>query len=449
MEHTIPEDFGPKASQYALTLNNFGAKAREDQKFLSAEIAFRKCVAMHPDVPVFWSNLGASLLDQSKFPEVLEVLSKAIDLEPSNARAIGNLALAMANHGNFTGAMELFDRALNLIPGDRTIRWNQVCMSLSEGLWNLYQEYVYLRPKALGNDYFDKTPFKYWDGKQDLNGKKLFVQFDQGLGDRILHSRFVYHLKQRYPDVDIIALTYERMNSLFWGFQEEKIMTLIPEKIPFPKADYGVYVDDLLGLFNVTPENIPQDPGIIRKYTEKVADKLSESFPFPLIPALKVGICWTGNVGMPRNKERSIPLESLLTLAEIPSVALYSLQAGPGSADIERLGAQGLIHHTGGFGAELEKAGISYAAAVIMNLDLVITCCTSIAHLAGSLGVPTWLILCRDPYWIWLREGNTTNWYPSMTIFRQPEPKDWTTPINDVKHLLKQTAAELVGEKIS
>lgn len=447
MQYTIPEPQpdGPRASQIALDLSNYGAECREKQQFAAAEIAFRRCVAMHPDVPVFWGNLGASLLDQNKFPEVIDVLRKAIELEPTNARAIGNLGLATAQYGDYDGAMKLFNEALNIRPGEPTIRWNQICMTLSQGHWSVYPEYVHLRPKALGVKYFQNTPFKYWNGRDDLNGKKLFVQFDQGLGDRILHSRFVYHLKQRYPKVDIIALTYERMNALFWGFQEQGIMTLLPEKIPFPKADYGVYVDDLLGLFEVTPDNIPPDPGIIKKYTEPVAKKLSENFPMPLVPSIKVGICWTGNVGMPRNRERSVPLELMLTLAEIPNISLYSLQAGPGAKDAERIGAQGLLHNGIGFGEDLEKAGINYTAAVIVNLDVVITCCTAIAHLAGSLGIPTWLLLCRDPYWIWLREGDTTNWYPSITIFRQPEPSDWVTPVAAVKQQLKQTVAELLG----
>jgi tetratricopeptide (TPR) repeat protein len=448
-DYGIPEPEGARASQVALDLCNWGAKCREEQKYAAAEIAFRKCVVMHPDIPVFWSNLGAALLDQDRHAESMEALAKALELEPLAPKAIGNLALAEAKRGNFDKAMELFERALELGPGDKSNSWNRTCVMLSQGHWEVLRDYERLRPKHLGDDYFKRAPFPYWDGKQDLNGKKLFVQFDQGLGDRILFSRFVYYLKQQYPACQIQALAHEKMNSLLWGYQEENIATLLPDKIPFPKCDYGVYLNDLAGIYGITPDTVPPDPGIILKRVQRAAKKLEVDFPIPLIPSVKVGICWTGNPGMPRNRERQIPPELLLSLAEIPNVALYSLQAGAGAEDIKRVGAEGLMHCGPGFGADLEDKGLSITSAVMLNLDVIITCCTSIAHLAGVLGVPTWLLLSYDPYWVWLRKGETTQWYPSITIFRQPEPKAWQPVIDEVKARLKQVATDLVTEVTS
>ena len=133
--------------------------------------------------------------------------------------------------------------------------------------------------------------------------------------------------------------------------------------------------------------------------------------PKPLGPdPYKVGIVWTGNPGQERNAERSIPLELLLPLAEHPNVWLYGLQAFHGRDEIERLGASDLICDLGG---QLEKRGLTVAATALLQMDLVITCCTSIAHLCGALGVEAWVMICKNPYWVWMRERTDSPWYPS------------------------------------
>jgi Tetratricopeptide repeat len=438
---------GQQVSQIALHLCNYGGECRKAQQFDAAVIALRRCVAMHPDVGLFWANLGAALLDVGSWQEAIDCLIHSHQLDPTNVNTVGNLALALAQNDRYDESMEQYAKACQMDPDDAFIHWNQACAKLSYGHWKeALPEYDKWRPRALGNDVLKDAPFPYWDGKQDLNGKTLFLQFEQGLGDRIIHSRFVYCLKQRYPQVQIYALAYDRMNPILWGFQEDAIMTLMPEKVRFPKADYCLYAADLMRIIGIVPDNIPPDPGIILKSIAPTAEKFSGDFPMPLVPSVKVGVCWTGNPLMARNKERTIPLELILRLAELPNVTLYSLQAGAGAQDVDRLGAKGLMHSDQGFGADLERKGLTVTATLILNLDVVITCCTSVAHLAGVLGVPTWTVLCYDPYWIWLRKGDTTPWYPSMTLFRQPRPGDWNTVMTEVKERLRQTADELTRE---
>jgi hypothetical protein len=153
--------------------------------------------------------------------------------------------------------------------------------------------------------------------------------------------------------------------------------------------------------------------------------------PSPLGPdPYKVGICWTGNPHQDRNGERSIPLELMLKLAEHPNVWLYGLQVGSGQADIERLGARDLICD---LGPQLKERGLTVAATAILQMDLVITCCTSIAHLCGALGVQAWVVLCENPYWVWMHNRSDSPWYPSLRLFRQHKTDDWTGVMSEVR----------------
>ena len=172
-----------------------------------------------------------------------------------------------------------------------------------------------------------------------------------------------------------------------------------------------------------TLETLPKDPGLIRKRADVQMKIGPAEIPKPLGPdPYKVGIVWTGNPGQERNAERSIPLELLLPLAEHPNVWLYGLQAFHGRDEIERLGASDLICDLGG---QLEKRGLTVAATALLQMDLVITCCTSIAHLCGALGVEAWVLICKNPYWVWMRERTDSPWYPSVKLYRQTEVDNW------------------------
>jgi len=440
-EYRIPNNETQLASKLAVDLNQYAAEIMKRYKFDAAEIALRKCIAMHPKIDAFYVNLGGVLSDANKIPEAIDVLEKCIALNPQHAKAWGNLGMAYGKIGQFELSMQFYDKALKIAPRDHGILWNRAFTKASFGHWDIIDQYEKYRTKqARGIDLFKDSPFPYWNGKDDLNGKTLYVQFDQGIGDRILYSRFVWHLKQEYPDCTILASGNERTNTLLWGFQQEGICTLLPEKIPFPKADLGIYATELAVRAKITPDNVPSDPGLILRYVQPMAKIMRKYFPMPLLPAVKIGVCWTGNPDMPKNHERSIPAELMLSLAELPHVALYSLQAGPGASDIDRLQAYELIHCGSSLGADLGDKSLSFTGATILNCDIIITCCTSIAHLAGALGVPTLLLLCSDPYWIWTRFGETTAWYPSIKIYRQDRMYEWRGVIDQVKADLSQKA---------
>jgi ADP-heptose:LPS heptosyltransferase len=120
----------------------------------------------------------------------------------------------------------------------------------------------------------------------------------------------------------------------------------------------------------------------------------------------------------------------MLRFAEHPHVWLYGLQVGTGQADIERLGARDLVCD---LGPQLKSRGLLVAATALLQMDLVITCCTSIAHLAGALGVPAWVVLCKNPYWVWMTDRPDSPWYPSLRLYRQSQTDDWKSVMQQVK----------------
>ena len=183
---------------------------------------------------------------------------------------------------------------------------------------------------------------------------------------------------------------------------------------------------------------MPADSGRILKRTKASAH--SVAVPKPHMPSLRIGISWSGNPAMLSNETRSMPIEPFLKLAENPNYTLYSLQVGAGASDIDYVGCNDLVCDAS---KELSLMGFAGTASLMLNLDLVITICTSNAHLAGAIGVPCWTLLSYDPYWFWGFEGDKSKYYPNMRLFRQPAPGDWQSVMNEVEAAL----AELVQAK--
>jgi hypothetical protein len=228
-----------------------------------------------------------------------------------------------------------------------------------------------------------------------------------------------------------------------WNFKD--IVTFLPNGIPFRsiKADYGLFMMSLAKFHGTTLDNIPKDPKLILNRVlpdkEHVIGFNRGGAVAPKSRSLKVGIRWTGNHQADDNIVRSIPLEFLLELAENPNVTLYSLQVGKGSEDVQRLNAQELVTD---IAEGMSARGYVGTASVLLHLDLVITTCTSIAHLAGSLDIPTWVLLSHNPFWIWLRNTDRSVWYDSVKLYRQPSPGDWISIIDQVKSDLKEYAGK-------
>lgn len=407
-------------------LNEEANRLKEDRKYLAALTAIRRALAIEPNHPVLLGTYGAILWNDGQFELSFDVLSRAACLAPDNPTYFAHMALALASLRRNEEAEVAYDRALALQPGDLAITWNRSQFRLLSGDWKRGFDDYESRIPFRGEPAYKQLPYPTWQG-EDLSGKTIVVCAEQGVGDTILASRYLRLIKDRYPGVTIRYFVQPRLHDLLWEFRD--IVEFWPNGHPWPPADFGVYQMSLPRIMGTTPDNVPQACDRLRRRalasakSVKVADTGN----------LKVGIAWTGNPEMKANEERSIPVETLLALAERPDIDLYSLQVGPGSEHLHFVDCDALIRDCS---SDLSAYGFAGTAALMMNLDLVITVCTSNAHLAGALGVPCWTLLCADPYWVWGRDGESVSWYPNMRLFRQAKQHDWAPVMADVSAAL-------------
>ena len=404
------------------------------RKYHAAIAATKRAIHVTPTSRELWTNLGSYYWNIQEYEEARAALQRALCIDPDYAPACCNLALVMASMQRHTDAERLFNRALEIDPDYLGCKWDRSLFRLARGDYEQgFAEYETRIPfrKQQGKRVYPEFEAPFWNG-EDLTGKSIYVASEQGLGDTILFSRFLPWLAQQAAQV-YVCLS-QPMTSLLWEFRD--LITLLPEGIPIPKTDYAMVMGSLPHRYGITLETIPDDPGLILKRVQGYHETSAIKLPAPEGPnPLRIGLCWTGNPEQDRNDERSIPFELMLGLVANPQVWGYSLQVGAGEADVYRAGAKQLIND---LGPELRGRGLTAAGAVMLDLDLVITCCTSIAHLAGALGVPCWVVLCNDPYWLWLQGRSDSLWYPSLRLFQQPEPGDWRSVMAEVQSELNR-----------
>lgn len=427
---------GEPVIDIAHELNALGVRLKDARRYDAAIIAFRRVIATRPNDASLWSNLGSALWNIGAYDEARQALRHALDLDPHHVKAYGNRGLLLGSLGYFDQADQALTRAIELDgTGDPSLVFNRATVRLSAGDWLAGLADYESRIEHRGVSAFPKMPYPLWKG-EDLSGKTLFIQGEQGIGDRILLSRYLFWLVGTYPTARLLCCINNALVPLLWDFRH--IVTFVHENVPWPEdVDYGLFLGSLPFFRGTTPDSIPPDPGFIRARALKQRALSPANLPAPNVPALKVGICWTGNPEQLCNAERSIPLEQLARLAEDPGIILYGLQVGSGRSDIERLGLGDLVCDLGG---DLAKHGLMGTALAMLELDVVVTVCTSVAHLAGALGIDCITLLCDDPYWIWLRDTDRTAWYPSMTLLRQKHRGEWMPLVDETRRLLAERA---------
>ena len=405
-------------------------RLKDNRKNLAALTAARRALAIEASAEAH-GTLGAIQWNNDDFSGAIRSLRRSLATEPHNATDWAHLGLAQSSLGRWDDAEASYERALAINPDNVAVRWNRANFRLAAGRWDSGFEDYESRIAFRGPPHYPRWKYPTWTG-EELNDKTIVVFAEQGVGDTILSSRYVWHLKQVYPRVRIIWFVQPRLHDLFWEFRD--FVEFWPPGHPWPDADYAIFQMSLLRAFKARPDTIIADPGLILKRAKKGKDsiRIPESAP------MKIGIAWTGNPDMLANEQRSIPLELILSLAENPKIQLYSLQVGDGADHLRFVDCADLVRDCS---PELTTFGFAGAASLMLNLDLVLTVCTATAHLAGALGVPCWTMLSYDPYWVWLRESSVTPWYPQMKLFRQPKPLDWESVVSDVKQQLRRAAA--------
>lgn len=435
LDITIPDPVRDQVEQ----LNDSAMAIIKDGRYGTAAALsmLRRALALRPESSDIWGNIGLVHWREDRITEASNAFRHAVELKPDSAIAQGNLGVFLSSTGDAVESDKHLCEAIRLNPDNLGPRWDRALLALRQGDWATGLPGYDIRREHRGVSLYPAMPAPFWRG-EDLSGKSIYIQAEQGIGDRLLFSRYLFWMKEKWPTCRILVCLFDGLTNLFWEFRH--IVEFLPAGVPWPDdLDYSTFLCSIAEIHGTTPTNIPPDPGLLLRRVRRAREKQPKcTIPLPNLPALKVGICWTGNKTQTRNKERSIPLELLLPLAEDPRLVLYSFQCSPGVDDIERLGAGDLICD---LGTDIERQGWVATGLAMMEMDIMITVCTSIAHYAGVLNIPTWTLLCADPYWIWQRTEETTPWYPnSMRLFRQRTHGEWQPVIDQIKAELSKLA---------
>jgi tetratricopeptide (TPR) repeat protein len=397
--------------QHAAAHNDLGILLKEQGRLDEAGACFRRALDIDPGYAFAHHNLGGLLNEQGDLAEAAECFRQALRINPCLAPAHTSLGLTLMQMGLFSKAREHHEEALRIHPGSGAALWNRSLLHLLTGDfeagWKDYEERLAILDKS-------PRPFQQprWDGSS-LVGKTILVYAEQGLGDTIQFVRYLSLVKER--GATVLFECQPALAQLCSGVLG--VDQIIVRGAALPPHDVQVALLSLPGIFRTTPATIPATVPYLRadpRRTEHWRRQLE-----PLVD-FKIGIAWQGNPQNTKDCSRSLPLNRFETLARMDAVKLLSLQVGPGA---EQLAA--VSFSIGDLGSRFDPSSLQDLAAVLMNLDLVVTVDTAVAHLAGALGVRVWTLLTLIPDWRWLLERVDCPWYPTMRLFRQRRLGDW------------------------
>ncbi len=390
--------------------NNLGTVFMAQGKLEDAITCYKKALSLKKDYVEAYNNLGTALMKQGKFDAAIFSYKKAIGLKPDYPEAYNNLGTILKWAGKPLDAIVCYKHAIEQNPNHALAHVNMAfALLITENFRKGWQEYEWrLRTK---DHEFRAFQQPMWDGAP-LNGKTILVHTEQGLGDNIQFVRYLPMIQAQGGRV-----IFECLPSLVHLLKNcegiDKIIEKTPTSVSTVQFDVQVPLLSLPGIFHTTLDNIPSkksyvmpDPSFLIKWKNRLGDN-DKSF--------KVGLVWASN---PENKniylKKSCKLNDFEAISEIPGLSFYSLQKGQASVEANNPPkGMNIINLTN------ELNDFADTAAAIVNLDLVISVDTSVAHLAGAIGKPVWTLLPFVPDWRWFLKRNDSPWYPSMRLFRQ------------------------------
>lgn len=453
--------------------SNLGVVLVAQGKPEEAVAAFRRALALQPDFADAYFGLGNALRDQGRRDDAVACLQRALALNPAFVQAHCNLGILLEDQGRSEEAIAHYREALALQPdfaaalvnlGNSLIalgRLDEAEASLRRGL-ELQPDLAHAKfslgqLKLLQGDYETGLPLyeyrfeegalsRFYSGLQarmtalqgvprwqgaEAHGKTLLVWTEQGLGDNLMLLRFLPLLKRRgvarlivYSDPGLVRLVQSIAD----------VDEVVPRDRPLPFGRFDLHCPIMslplaLGTRLATIPGavpylfVPQD--LKRRWAQKLAG----------VAPPRVGLAWSGGALYPRNHARSVRLGQLTPLLEIAGVSFVSLQKGEAAGELEGRGSAILDCMD-------ECDDLVDTAALMEQLDLIITVDTAVAHLAGALGKPVWMLNRFESEWRWLVQREDSPWYPTMRIYRQPAPGQWDDVVARVAAALRgRTAA--------
>jgi tetratricopeptide (TPR) repeat protein len=403
--------------------SNYGFVLRHLKRDGEAIAYFDRALILRPGYVPALLTRGASLHRLGRREEALKSLDRAIELDPKNSKAHYNRANVLHELKRFQEAIESFGRAIVLAPDDADAHWNESLARLligdyREG-WKKY-EWRWKRGKQAPRDFSQPL----WLGEEPIAEKTILIHAEQGFGDTLQCIRYVPLLAEM--GAKIILEVQPALKTLIASL--EGVSTLLARGETLPAFDLHCPVMSLPLAFKTELSTIPASVPYLevpKEHMEKWRDRVRQGKKF------SVALAWTGSAGNEENDIRSIPIEKFTLLFADKDIQWLSVQRDVSPQDSEFLNGHPEVAQLG-----TELSDFADTAAVISQTDLVISVCTSVAHLAGALNRPFWLLSKHSPDFRWLLDREDSPWYPSARLFRQPDFGDWERVIERVSREL-------------
>ena len=418
------------APDNAAYVNNLGIVLDDLGYYDDALECYKNALRLDPLMDSAYCNLGKLYQKNSALEEAEAAYLSALKINPQNSDVQQNLGVLLLGLGRNDEAMRCFNEKIKADPECAEAHWNRALLLLAAGDFsNGWQEYEWrfkcneLMSPSLENRYSSTT---LWDGSV-LTNQTLLIYVEQGFGDTLQFCRYLPLVMQRVKHL-VFECQPELFTLLSNVFKDIKcIQRTAGSALPDLNYDLQAPLLTLPRLLNTTLESIPieipyiyADPLLVERWSQRMS---KDSF--------NVGIVWAGNQNYKGDKERSLSLAAIERLSEVNrQVCFYSLQKERGAEVLTSASSIRLID----LAPELDS--FATTAAVIKNLDLVITVDTAVAHLAGAMGKPVWTLIYSPSDWRWLLDRNDSPWYPTMRLFRQLKVGEWGEVIECVAKAL-------------
>jgi tetratricopeptide (TPR) repeat protein len=412
---------------YAEALSNRGTTLHELKRFEEALASYDGALKLRPDYAEALSNRGSTLDELKRFEEALASYDRAVELRPDFAEPLSNRGNTLRAMKRPEEALASYDRALKLRPDYAEALFNEaLCHLLIEDFdrgWEKYESRWETKQLRTVKRSFVQP---LWTGRDDVRGKTILLYAEQGFGDAIQFCRYVPLVAERGARVilEVQRPLQELMTTLISGAQ------IVSRGDPLPDFDMHCPLLSLPLAFGTRLETIPStalyqrvSPQALAHCDARLASRKHRA---------RIGLAWSGNPAHTNDHNRSIGLGSLLSFLDIDAT-FVSLQKDVRPDDATVLRNQSDLLH---FGDQLET--FADTAALISTLDLVISVDTSVAHLAGALAKPVWLMLPFNADWRWLLDREDSPWYPTVRLFRQDETRAWDSVIARVRAALHE-----------
>lgn len=381
---------------------------------------YRQLLQRHPRDAWGCNSLAAVLQSQGQLEEALALCRQALEIQPQYPDACSNLATILKELGHADEALLQYQRAISLDPANPKYRFDFGLALLAAGRW--LEGWPWYESRA--NRHCNRPPrhAAEWQG-EPLAGKSILLYSEQGFGDIFMMFRYADTLVEAGASVSV--LVPRCLHPLLQrGHGRFPVLCYYDEA---PATDFDSSLMSLFLHLQVTPTSIPPvSPYVFARPSARPAGLAADRF--------QVGLVWGGTPQHPNDRNRSLPhFRDLASLLEVEGVCCHSLQKGPRADECLGFPVARPLQETWEW---------DDTAAFVQHLDLVITIDSAIAHLAGAMGVPVWLLLPKYPEWRWYPYGETTPWYRSMRLCRQPECGDWASVAQTLRAALGDQAKE-------